>query len=114
VDVLKLAALAVAASTPVHCVYFVHSVHFRGQVFRLFAVRRFASHVLELLFSLQLPQHRASSSLERNKMNFPNHILLDAEIAKRRLKESLEPAGDSDRSSAVGDELLLIRVAVAV
>jgi hypothetical protein len=27
-------------------------------------------------------------------MNFPNHILLDAEIAKRRLKESLEPAGN--------------------
>lgn len=47
-------------------------------------------------------------------MNFPNHILLDAEIAKRRLKESLERAGDSDRSSAAGDELLLIRVAVAV
>jgi hypothetical protein len=24
-------------------------------------------------------------------MNFPNHILFDAEIAKRRLKEALEP-----------------------
>jgi hypothetical protein len=25
-------------------------------------------------------------------MNFPNHILFDAEIAKSRLKETLEPA----------------------
>jgi len=29
-------------------------------------------------------------------MNFPNHILFDAEIAKSRLKETLEPAPNAD------------------
>ena len=87
-DVLKLAALAVAASTAsTPSTYAVRS----------FACLPFAASPptsSNSFFSLQLPQHQASSSLERNKMNFPNHILLDAEIAKRRLKESLEPAGN--------------------
>jgi|GEM_PF-5081363 hypothetical protein len=34
---------------------------------------------------------------QRNKMNFPNQLLLDAEIAKARLREAWEPAKETDR-----------------
>ena len=35
--------------------------------------------------------------LRKVHMNIPNHLLFDAEIAKKRLKESLEPASETTR-----------------
>src|ERR1700749_3998592 len=80
-------ALAVAASTPVHCFYVVYSVHFRHQAPPSV---RFAPP--KLLFSPQLLKHRASTSLERNKMNSPTNLLFDIEVAKSRLEEVLKPS----------------------
>jgi hypothetical protein len=59
------------------------------------------------LFSPQFPEHRASTSLKRNKMNLPTNLLFDIEMAKSRLEEAFKPSvlSNERRAPAANDRM---------